>query len=215
MFLGRYAALEFSKLGLKPESLVGKTIDLTLAMPTEQSSTSDADYPKRFITIPAEVTGVACRELDKADKNGRLNSAYESGAPFDAGWISDSVVNLKWLEAVAAEAKVTPVESIFVYSLPFVFRDSPTARGGAFAKLSRYDERRTFLQEYYSTGKLPLQVENLIHPLAYKIKTTQMNETDVAELLTILRGLGLSAQAVYPKTDPYKALKQLLDSSSQ
>ncbi len=211
VFLGRYAALELMKAGIKLNELPGKSVNLTLALPASNPSQTGENFPIRLVSVPALVTGVAARGLDNADKHGRLKTAEESGEVLDASWIGECIVNWAWLEAAAAEAVVAPPESLFVYSLPHAFRFDSALSEGAFAQLSRYDERKALLDDYRITGKSPVAVEDFVFPVSFKIRTTQMSKGEVTELVSVLEGFGLNVQAVYPRADPFKGIERLMN----
>jgi len=209
VFLGRYAALELTEAGIKLNELPGKSVNLTLALPASKPSQAGESFPLQLVSVPALVTGVAMRGIGDADKHGRLKTAEESGEVLDASWIGECIVNRAWLEAAAAEAEVAPPESLFVYSISHAFRTDSALSEAAFAQLSRYDERRTLLDDYRRTGALPVAVENFVSPVSFKIRTTQMKEEEVTELVNVLKGFGLDTQAVYPRADPLKGIERL------
>lgn len=197
VFLGRKTALKLSQAGIKLEDLAGASVDLTLAFPVTETPEGEAGLPMRMVTIPAEVSGVATRELTEADRDGRLPTAKKRGMPYDAGWVNSNVINLAWLKAVAAEINVSPPESLFVYSLTQVFKDKFWSDDKALAFISRYEERQSLLADYYSTGKLSGPVEDFVSPREFKILTHPMKREYVAALVATLEELGFNTQVHY------------------
>jgi len=197
VFLGRYTALKLSQAGIKLEDLEGVSVDLTLAFPVVEAPEGESGLPMRMVTIPAEVSGVATRELVEIDQHGRLATAKKRGMPYDAGWVNSNVINLAWLKAVAAEVNVDPPESVFVYALQNVFKDKFWSNDEALASLSRYEERQSLLAGYYSTGELPGPVEDFVSPREFKILTHPIKREYVAALVATLEELGFNTQVHY------------------
>ena len=197
VFLGRHTALKLSQAGVELKELVGSEVELTLAFPVTETPEGEAGLPMRMVTVPAEVSGVATRELTEVGRLGRLPTAKKRGMPYDAGWVNSNVINLAWLKAVAAEINVSPPESLFVYSLTQVFKDNSSLSDESLAVLSRYEERQSLLMEYYSTGELPGPVEDFVSPREFKILTHPMKREYVAALVATLEELGFNTQVHY------------------
>jgi len=210
VFLGRHTALKLSQAGFELKDLVNTEVELTLAFPVTEIPEGETGLPMRMVTIPAEVSGVATRELTEVDRDGRLaTTAKKRGMPYGAGWVNSNVINLAWLKAVAAEINVSPPESLFVYSLTQVFKDRSSLSDESLASLSRYEERQSLLVDYYSTGKLSGPVEDFVSPREFKIGTYHMKREDVAALVATLEELGFNTKVNYPKVDIHKEIKRL------